>query len=47
VGEILSLWKISLFIYIEETCVFTGRIPYMIEAGVSYSSFCYEMYVRM
>jgi hypothetical protein len=35
VEEICSLCKIALFIYIEETCVSTGRILCMLDAGGS------------
>jgi hypothetical protein len=41
VGKIFPLWKIALFMYIEETCVSIGRIPCMLEAEVSCSLFCY------
>jgi hypothetical protein len=42
VGEIVPLWKIALFIYIEEIHVSTGRIPFILEAGLSFPLFCYE-----
>jgi hypothetical protein len=31
-GEAFILWKIGLFIYIEETCISPGTIPSMLEA---------------
>jgi hypothetical protein len=47
VGEKFPLCKIPLFIYIEEICVSTGRLPCMIETGVFYPLLSYEKYVSM